>query len=158
MALPTVLLADDQGEAGTSGAPNVAAVGLAAGGAAPSAVEVDPVLAEELTAVEPMYLASLPPSPELSPVEVAVGTTDDTLVARLMATYTDDVNGSDACWYNGIAGGQFISVHNPANGLSIECFTVLRDDGDPGLITLSPEAFVALADLTQAPVHVEIRQ
>ena len=155
VALPGVLLANNEGDS-SSGAPNVAAVGLAA--APPSAPEeVDAVAVEEADVIEPVFLASLPPSPETAPVQVAVGTADDTLVARAMATYAERVNATDVCWYDGVEGGSLITVRNPANGLEIECFTILLEDRDPGLITLDPRAFAELADLTDAPVHVEIR-
>ncbi|MBA3605230.1 MAG: hypothetical protein M3487_09370 [Actinomycetota bacterium] len=158
VALPGVLLANDRREGGTNGAPNVAAVGLAAEGSTVGGAPGEPAVQEESSVIEPLYLSSLPPSPEPAPVEVAIGTTDDMLVARLMATYSGDVSGSDVCWYNGIPGGELVTVRNPANGRVLECFTVYRDGDDPGLVILSPEGFKLLADVTDAPVHVEIRQ
>jgi len=152
-----VLLANDERDSSTGGAPNVAAVGLAAAPPPTAPEEVDPVAAAEADVIEPVYLASLPPSPETAPVQVAVGTADDTLVARAMATYADRVNAKDVCWYDGVEGGTYITVRNPANGHEIECFTILLDDRNPGLITLDSRAFAELGDLTDAPVHVEIR-
>jgi hypothetical protein len=49
-------------------------------------------------------------------------------------------------------------VLNPANGRSIECWTVLRPDDPADVVVLNPVAFSQLARFTDAPVTVEIRQ
>lgn len=161
-AFPAVWLANQDGGAATTGRPNVAAVGLAAESASdePPPATAPPI--DPMGDVEPLYLSTTPPRPPAQPVEVAFGSGDDQVVARARATYRGSVgratNGDLACWYNGIAGGELITVVNPANGRSIECWTVLRPDDAADEVVLNSSVFAQLADPTDAPVHVEIRQ
>jgi hypothetical protein len=162
-AFPAVWLANKDGEAGTAGRPNVAAVGLPAGsGTATEQTATTLVSADPMGEVGPLYLSTTPPRPPSEPIEVAFGSDEDQLLARARAPYRAAVgraaNGDVACWYNGIPGGEYITVLNPANGRSIQCWTVLRADDPSGEVVLSPSVFGELADPTDAPVHVEIRQ
>jgi hypothetical protein len=57
-----------------------------------------------------------------------------------------------------VGDGDVITVVNQANGQSLECLVVGRDLDAPDVVVLGPAAFVRLADFTDAPIHVEVRQ
>ena len=141
--------------------PNVAAVGLPAGDAstttpgAPGAAAIDP-----LGRVEPQFLAATPEAaqPPAEPA-VAAGSADYAVVGTGQATYRRDV-GPGFCLFNGIPSNVVVQVVNVDNGRSVECRSRPRDDEGvpPDELVLSQEAYMQLADLTDAPVPVELRQ
>ena len=52
-----------------------------------------------------------------------------------------------------------ITVVNVDNGRSIECWTARRPaDAPDGELVMHPDRFRQIADLTNAPINVEIRQ
>jgi hypothetical protein len=156
VALPAILLANREQDGVPS--PNVAAVGLPAGG--PSTTTPGSAALDPLGRVEPQFLSRAPetvqPPPEPA---VAIGSADYTMVGTARATYRLEV-GPGYCLFNGIASGEVIAVVNVDNGRSVECRTRPRTNGDapPDELVLSQEGFMQLADLTDAPVPVELRQ
>ena len=154
-ALPAVWLVnqDDDGSR-----PNVAAVGLAAeNGAADDTASTTPP--DPMGDVDARYLAgtALPPSPQ--PPAVAVGSTDHVVVATAQAIYRRSVGRVDTCQFNGVRSGQLITVVNVDNGRSIECWTAVRPpEGPADELVMHPDRFIQIADLTSAPIDVEIRQ
>ena len=159
VALPAMWLAH-QDAAGTAGAPNVAAVGLPAEDASANdtgSVDTEPV--DPMGSVDAGYLAgsSLPPRAEH--VEIAVGHSDDTLVDTAKAIYRRSVGRVDTCLYSGVEAGAHIRVVNVDNGRSIECWTALRPpDAPQDELVMHPDRFSQIADLTSAPIDVEIRR
>lgn len=154
-ALPALWFVNKESDANR---PNVAAVGLAAddGGAPVTTVgPIDPLGDPD---VSPATIIAAPPTSATTPPQIRYGTADDALVARVDATFRRSVGDPEACWYNGVSSGDYITVLNPANGRSIECWTVLRHDDPPHQVVLYPSAFAELARFTDAPVTVEIRQ
>ena len=153
VALPAVWLVnqDDDGSR-----PNVAAVGLAAedgSGSAGPTTAVDP-----MGDVDARYLNG-PPLPPPAHVPIAVGATDEVVVATAQAIYRQSVGRADTCAFNGIEPGELITVVNVDNGRSIECWTARRPvDAPRGELVMHPERFRHIADLTNAPINVEIRQ
>ena len=153
-ALPALWLVN-QDDSGAG--PNVAAVGLAAEnggtGATGAATPADP-----MGDVDARYLAGSPLTPSPEHVEIAVGSTEDVLVATARATYRRSVR-ADTCAFSGVGAGERITVVNVDNGRSIECRTVLRSpDAPAGELVMHPDRFLQIADLTSAPIDVEIRQ
>jgi hypothetical protein len=158
VALPAVWLAN-QDPAGTSGSrPNVAAVGLPAGdGGAAVAADTEPV--DPMGSVEAGYLdgSSLPPRAEHVPIEF--GTSADLLVDSATAIYRRSVGRVDTCLYSGVEAGAHIRVVNIDNGRSVDCWTALRPpDAPPDELVMHPDRFAQIADLTSAPIDVEIRR
>ena len=88
-----------------------------------------------------------------------MGSTDDALVGTGTATYRSDVGPAGACLYNGVAMGELVTIVNVDNGRSVECWTGpnLDEDAPPDELVLTPAGFLLIADLTDAPIHVEIR-
>jgi hypothetical protein len=152
IALPAVWLANRDDDGPGRSRPNVAAVGLAAEaasgpGPAPS-TSIDP-----MGHVDPLFSGE-PTAQSRGSVAVAVGSTDSIIVATPFATYSRSVWG-DTCRYNGVDAGTTVTIVNPANGRSLECVISGNDDDE---LTLHPDRFALLADLTVAPVCVEIHR
>jgi hypothetical protein len=154
VVLPAVWLVnrDDDGSR-----PNVAAVGLAAedaAGGAASTTAVDP-----MGDVDARYLDGQPLPPAPVHVPIAVGSTDEVVVATAQAIYRRSVGTVDTCAFNGVEPGELITVVNVDNGRSIECRTARRPvDAPHGELVMHPDRFRHIADLTNAPINVEIRQ
>jgi len=73
------------------------------------------------------------------------------------ATFRSSVR-NRTCIVPGITGGSSVTVVNLANNRSITCTSVLPP-GDTQLdVVLSTTAFASIADLTDAPISVEIRR
>lgn len=141
-------------EDGSSNRPHVAAVGLPA---------EDPAVATTLPVApappEPAFLAAEPSPLSIPPgATLLVGRADDDLVATTEAVFDNRIDRGDVCWFGGITEGEVITVVNRANGQSLECRVVGRDDADPTLVVLGPGAFATLADFPDAPIHVEVRR
>ncbi|MET0458177.1 MAG: hypothetical protein ABW195_02950 [Ilumatobacteraceae bacterium] len=157
VALPAVWLAN-RDPAGTAGSrPNVAAVGLPAADGGTAAADTEPV--DPMGAVEAGYLegSSLPPRAEHVPIEF--GTSADVLVGSATAIYRRNVGRVDTCLYSGVEAGAHIRVVNADNGRSVECWTALRPpDAPPDELVMHPDRFAEIADLTSAPIDVEIRR
>lgn len=159
VALPTIWLVNRGEDGAGSSRPNVAAVGLDPGdgdgaAAAPPApdTEFDPMGAPGPIYLEAATTVAPPPAPA-----VAVGTEADALVGTASGTYRNSVSGS-TCLYNGTGYGERVTVVNVANGRSTECTTSPLSGGEIDVVVLSASRFARIADLTAAPVHVEIRQ
>ena len=159
VALPAVWLAN-QDAAGTGGArPNVAAVGLPAEDAGVDAGATDTGPVDPMGSVDAGYLAgsSLPPRAEH--VEIAIGTSDDTFAGSASAIYRRSVGRVDTCLYSGVEAGAHIRVVNVDNGRSVQCWTALRPpDAPAGELVMHPDTFSRIADLTSAPIDVEVRR
>jgi hypothetical protein len=157
VALPTIWLAN-RNEEGSSTRPNVAAVGIDPGQADADARgagggEFDPMGTLGAAHLEPLSTAE----PEQS-VVVAVGTSPDEFVATARASYRRNSVQFDTCEFNGIRGGVEVTVVNVANGRSTTC-TIAREGGlADGELLLSQGRFERIAELTAAPIHVEIRR
>lgn len=157
LALPTIWLVNRDEAAPAR--PNVAAVGLDPGGAdvttaddGTEAAEFDPLGNSGAMYLEPA--TSVAPAPS---VVIAVGTSPDVALATAQATYRRSV-GPDTCLFNGVGGGETVTVVNVANGRSIECVTALTDGVAEGVLVMGLSRFQRIADVLAAPIHVEIRQ
>ena len=154
VVLPAVWLVN-QDDGGSR--PNVAAVGLAAEDAVAGTAATTSV--DPMGDVDARYLdgSPLPPPPEHVPI--AVGGTDEVVVATAQAIYRQSVGRVDTCAFNGVEAGELITVVNVDNGRSIECWTARRPVDVPnGELVMHPDRFRQIADLTNAPINVEIRQ
>lgn len=159
LTLPTIWLVnrDEAGE--SSSRPNVGAVGIDPGEADDSAdaqgtpvPEFDPMGESGAMYLQPATTVVPPAS-----VVVAVGTTPDNAVATARGTYRRSVE-VNTCLFNGIRDGETVTVVNVANGRSTECNTTISEGLADGVLVMNISRFQKIADLTAAPIHLEIRQ
>lgn len=104
----------------------------------------------------PVFLGGPTGSPGASRAAVAA-TEGATEGRQTTATYRRDNIDVTTCVVDSISSGGRITVVNLANNRSIECTARLAPaDARPGLV-MHRDAFLQLADLTDAPIRVEIR-
>jgi hypothetical protein len=156
VALPTIWLANRSDDGPSSSRPNVAAVGIDPGqadAAAGAVAAADPMGISGAAYLEPLSSAMTPAS-----AEIHVGTAPDQPIATARASFRRTSVQFDTCEFNGAEIGREVTVVNVANGRSTTC-TIVREDGlADGELLLSQGRFQRIAELTAAPIHVEIRQ
>lgn len=150
LALPALWWANTSN---SSTAPNVAVAGLDVGGTpsppAASALEAAsdraPAFLDGPSSAEGAALAAIavPARPEI-----------DHVTAR--ATYRSTVANEGTCIVPGITSGLRVTIVNLNNNHSVQCTTVLAPGDDE--VVLHTNAFSKIADLTDAPIPVEIRR
>jgi hypothetical protein len=157
VALPAVWLANRDDSASLR--PNVAAVGApVADGETSSA---PPATIDPMGTVEAQYLDGAVPAPPATtgPITPAIGTPDGHVVATATATFRRSVTNDRTCLYNGVTVGSRITVLNVDNDRSMTCTTALRPMDQPQTeLVMSADAFASIADPSEAPIVVEIRQ
>jgi hypothetical protein len=156
VALPTIWLANRSDDGTSSSRPNVAAVGIDPGqadAASGVAAAADPMGTSGAAYLEPLASAVSPAS-----AEIHVGTAPDQPIATARASFRRSSVQFDTCEFNGAESGREVTVVNVANGRSTTC-TIVREDGlAAGELLLSQGRFQRIAELTAAPIHVEIRR
>jgi hypothetical protein len=107
---------------------------------------------------KPVFLDGPPPDPDPRVVEVAVPPRPDVEPLELTASYRRTVSGVTTCLVADVSAGIPVTVTNLDNGRSVECITAPAPDNQTAGIVLHTETFSKLADLTDAPVPVEVTQ
>jgi len=157
LALPTIWLVNRDEGGPASSRPNVAVVGIDPGEADEDTPDSEAAAFDPMGDSDAMYLEPgttvVPPDS----VAVVVGTSPDEQVATARGTYRRSVS-NGTCMFNGVSDGEFVTVVNVANGRSVECFTSLFETTEPDMLVMSTAMFQKIADLTAAPIHVEVRQ
>jgi hypothetical protein len=152
-ALPAVWLVNQRD---STSRPNVAAVGLAAEGGAPSS-SVAPV--DPMGDVRPQYLDGTAVTERPEPATPVVGTSEGRVVATATAIFRRAITDRRTCTFSGVPSGSRITVVNVDNNRAIECRTVSRPMNQPQHeLVMSAAAFAEIADPASAPIDVEIRQ
>jgi len=153
-ALPAVWLVNRQ-DVASSTRPNVAAVGPAVDAVAATRT---PALVDPMGDVDPQFLrgaGSGPAAPQ--PVVAVVGPGKGPVAATATAIFRRSIGDRGTCVYSGVPGGSRILVVNVANNRSVSCWTALRPADEPqDEVVMSAAAFGEIADLSSAPIHVEI--
>jgi hypothetical protein len=155
VALPAIWLANRDDE-GSSTRPNVAAVGIDPGhadGGADAAAAFDPMGTTGAAYLSPVATDTPPAT-----ADIVIGTTADDVIAVASASYRRTAVVFDTCQFNGVSDGEQVTVVNVANGRSTECTIVHRDGLAEGELLLSQGRFQRIAELTSAPIHVQIRK
>jgi hypothetical protein len=178
LALPALWWANQQAD---SGAPNVATVGIDVGdGHSESTAPTDDErLVEAASEFEPATTApsitvppTTPPADPSAPVfldgpsavagggaaEIAVPAAPTVANITTAASYRSSISPVNTCLTSNIKTGTTITVVNLNNGHSVTCIAtrVYSTDGT-GLI-MHTDTFSQIADLTDAPIPVEISQ
>jgi hypothetical protein len=153
VALPAIWLANR--DEGSSTRPNVAAVGIDPGRAdddAGAAAAFDPMGTTGAAYLDPVATHSPPAN------AIVIGTTADDAIAVARASYRRSAVVFDTCQFNGLPGGEEVTVVNVANGRSTRCTIVHKIGLARGELLLSQGRFQRIAELTSAPIHVQIRK
>jgi hypothetical protein len=161
VALPALWYANQP----DSGAPNVATAGIAVGdGSASDAetvVESDEgrtSASDAETGAAPVFLDGPTAQVGAGVAEIAVPIAPNAERVTIDATFRSDVVVAGVCRVPGLGNGQQITVVNLNNNRSITCTTSLTPaDAAPELV-MHPDLFAQIADLTDAPIPVEIRR
>jgi hypothetical protein len=157
VALPAVWLANRDDSASLR--PNVAAVGAPVADGEPSSAP--PSTVDPMGTVEAQYLDGSVPAPPATagPITPAIGTADGHVVATATAVFRRSVTSGNTCLYNGVGSGSRITVVNVDNDRSMTCTTGLRPMDQPqNELVMSAAAFATIADPSEGPIVVEIRQ
>jgi len=143
-----------------SSAPNLAVAGLDAGvdvGAddAPSQQVIAP--ADSVGDIAPVFLEG--PSSAAGAGQSAIAVPAKPLVAGVTtkATFRSNVS-NGTCIVGGLTSGTQITVVNLDNNRSVTCTTILASGNAPNTLVMHTSAFSTIADLTDAPISVEIRR
>ena len=73
-----------------------------------------------------------------------------------LASFSYDIESASECRVSLAPNGVRVTVTNLDNSRSVQCVNSLIADVQPHEVMLSSESFVLIADLTDAPVHVEV--
>ena len=139
-----------------AGAPTVATEGSAL-------VEAGAVVAEdgpsrppiEAPEEEPAFMEGPASEPSPGVAEIAVPARPERPPVEMSASYRRSV-GPTSCLSNEVDAGITVRVRNLDNGRTLECVTAPAAGDQTVGILLAREAFMSLADLTEAPVPVEV--
>ena len=107
----------------------------------------DPIFMNGPVAIEEDVIAevAVPAQPAVPPVMID-------------ASYLSTVRGTRTCLMRGIDSGRTVRVTNLDNGRSITCVTAIPPRTQRDELVMHVDAFQELADLTDAPIAVEVRQ
>lgn len=159
LALPALWWAN-QSEGAS--APNVATVGVEVGvdgesvtSAASGPAHSDGI--EQLGDTDPVFLDGPSGDAGFGPAEIAVPAAPRRELITTSATYSSTLPNRTLCLVAGIAHGSKITIVNLDNNRSTTCTTVLAPSGSSTDLILHTHTFSDLADLTDAPIPVEIR-
>lgn len=153
VALPALLIANQEDGAAR---PNVATAGVEIDGRAPTSETPTTSLAVPSDDDDPVYLDG--PASERAPAiaEIAVPARDEAVVLS-SASYSSAM-WPGGCSVKGLGGGTSVTVVNLDNNRSITCVAEFAPADQVADLIVHTSSFTELADLTDAPVPVEIRQ
>jgi hypothetical protein len=156
VALPALWWANTS-ENNSSTSPNLAVAGLDPGVDAPTAAPAQPATEDALDDVAPVFLEGPTSAAGAGQAEIAVPAKPLIDGVRAQATFRSTV-ADGTCIVPGITSGSKVTVVNLANNRSTTCTTMLAPGNRPGDLVMSTNAFAGIADLTDAPISVEIRR
>lgn len=107
---------------------------------------------------DPTYLAG--PVGNVNPGvnEIAIPQQPENAPLQLSASYRGNVPGVQTCLVRDIGAGVNVTVKNLDNGRTVTCFTGQPPESQVADIVLHTDAFLRLADPTEAPIAVEVTQ
>lgn len=107
--------------------------------------------------VAPVFLEGPGAQADAGPAEIAVPAPPDFERITTTATFRSSV-GPGVCKIPGVLNGRTVTVVNLETGRSVTCTSSLAPGELADQITLGTSLFAELADLTDAPIPVEIRR
>lgn len=106
----------------------------------------------------PVFLDGALPDPDPGVAEIAVPRRPDLEPIALSASYRSSIADVTSCLVVDLAAGIAVTVKNLDNGRSVNCVTGTAPSNQEAGIVLHTDAFSLLADLTEAPIPVEVVQ
>jgi hypothetical protein len=162
VALPALWWANQS----SSAAPNVATAGIAvsddngadASGANTEVADGSAAPAEDAEASAPVFLDG--PSGQVGAglSEIAVPAAPGVASISTSATFRSDLPTTSTCVFPGLSTGERVTIVNLDNGRTAKCTAVLGSSGADDVLVMHTDLFATLADLTDAPIPVEIRR
>lgn len=155
VALPALWWANTAENSSTS--PNLAVVGLDPDVDTPIAAPAGAGVDDGLDDVAPVFLEGPPSAAGAGQAEIAIPARP--LVDGVLARATFRSNLADGtCILAGMTSGTRVTVVNLSNNRSVTCTTSLAPGNRPGDLVMDTNDFASIADLTDAPISVEIRR
>jgi hypothetical protein len=164
VALPALWWANQSGSA----APNVATAGIAVDdgdgdddGVAADAADADAVdtpAADAAGSEAPVFLDGPAGQVGAGLSEIAVPAAPGVASISTTATFRSDLPTTATCTFPGLTTGAEVTILNLDNGRTVTCTAVLGGSGAPDVLVMHTELFATIADLTDAPIPVEIRR
>lgn len=155
LALPALWWAN---ESTSTGAPSIAAAGVDVDAANVETQPTDSTADSDADAAAPVFLDGPSGVAGAGIAEIAVPA--NPLIDRITtsATYRSLMPTADTCIVSGVPNGVDITVVNLDNNLSVRCTTALAGSSGVDQLILHTSAFSEIADVTDAPIPVEIRR
>jgi hypothetical protein len=161
LALPALWWANTSDN---SSAPGLAVAGIDPGVDVPTASSPSPQPAAaakdpsaEIGDAAPLFLEGPMSAPGAGQVEVAVPAKPLVDGVSAQATFRSTV-APDRCIVAGLASGTPITVVNLDNNRTITCTSLVAPGSEVGELIMHTSVFSTIADLTDAPISVEIRR
>jgi hypothetical protein len=167
VALPALWWANQSGSA----APNVATAGIAVGDGEVDA-DAAPANANAVNTPADAAAKSADAAGSEAPVfldgpagqvgaglsEIAVPAAPGVASISTTATFRSDLPTTTTCTFPGLTTGAEVTILNLDNGRTVTCTAVLGGSGAADVLVMHTDLFATIADLTDAPIPVEIRR
>jgi len=158
LALPALWWAN---EANRGGAPGIATVGVAIGDDETTSDTAEPAagaVSDDAGEIEPVFLDGASGEVGAGLAEIAVPAAPAIERIRANATFRSTTPARSICLVPGVTNGRPVTVVNLDTNRSVQCTTAVAPGAPGDQIVLHTDLFSQIADLTDAPVPVEIRQ
>jgi hypothetical protein len=155
VALPALWWANTSENSSTS--PNLAVAGIDPVVESPTTAPAQTATDDGLDDVAPVFLEGPTSAAGAGQAEIAIPAKPliDSVIA--MATFRSNL-ADGTCIVAGMTSGSRVTVVNLSNNRSVSCTTMLAPGNLPGDLVMNTDAFASIADLTDAPISVEIRR
>ena len=104
----------------------------------------------------PVFMDGPAAEPVDTPNQIAVAERPEVAPLQLSATYRSTIAGFRSCLVAGFPSGRTVTVRNLDNGREVTCVTSIAPADQIDDVVLHTRSFEELADLTEAPIPVEI--
>jgi hypothetical protein len=155
VALPALWWANTSENSSTS--PNLAVAGIDPVVDSPTTTPAQAATDDGLDDVAPVFLEGPTSAAGAGQAEIAIPAKPliDSVIA--LATFRSNL-AEGTCIVAGMTSGSRVTVVNLSNNRSVSCTTMLAPGNLPGDLVMNTNAFASIADLTDAPISVEIRR
>jgi hypothetical protein len=153
IALPSLWLTSRNDEAG---APNVATAGVVITPESGSPTSGAPGDGNPMGSPGAAYLDGPPTASSPAVINIAIPTPEPGTSVTGTASYRSSLLSDGACQVKDAPFGARVTVTNLDNSRSVRCTASVSPAGILASVVMHPDAFLAIADLADAPVPVEI--